>query len=122
MCQRPLGLALAAHSCCRHCSCKHLSLQAPVWKPDPYAPAKEEPKGTVLMDTKDLEGLEELEDEFDDDRFLEQYRQRRMQELQASASGPRFGSLEEIRRSDFVKQVTNAGEGIWVVCHLYSER
>lgn len=100
----------------------HTLLKAPVWKPDPYAPEKEAPKGTELLDSKDLEGLEDLEDEFGDDRFLEQYRQRRMQELQASVAGPRFGSLEEIRRSDFVQQVTNAGEGIWVVCHLYSDR
>ncbi|KAL6768799.1 hypothetical protein ACKKBF_B16265 [Auxenochlorella protothecoides x Auxenochlorella symbiontica] len=93
----------------------------PVWKPQAYTPEAEPTRGTERLDGEDAEGLEEAEDEFSDDRFLEQYRQRRIQELQASVSQPRFGSLEEIRRDDFVAQVTNAGEGVWVVCHLYSD-
>lgn len=97
-------------------------VQDPVWKPEAYSPESEPTRGTEHLDGQDLEGLEEAEDEYSDDRFLEQYRQRRIQELQASVSRPRFGSLEEIRRDDFVEQVTNGGQGVWVVCHLYSDR
>ena len=49
-------------------------------------------------------------------------RRKRLAELQQGAARPRYGSLEEMRGSDFVAQVTNAGEGVWVVCHLYKDR
>ena len=49
-------------------------------------------------------------------------RRKRLAELQQGAARPRYGSLEEMRGSDFVSQVTNAGEGVWVVCHLYKDR
>lgn len=47
------------------------------------------------------------------------YRQQRIQELQAAAARPRFGSVEEINSSDFVQSVTDASEQYWVVCFLY---
>ena len=49
-------------------------------------------------------------------------RRKRLAELQQGAARPRYGGLEEMRGSDFVAQVTNAGEGVWVVCHLYKDR
>lgn len=47
-----------------------------MWKPDAYEPAKEvDPKSAERIDEKQTaEGLEELEDEFGDDRALEKYR------------------------------------------------
>lgn len=48
-------------------------------------------------------------------------RRKRIDELQKAARKPRFGTVEEIRASDFVQQVTNAGPDIWVVVHLYKE-
>jgi hypothetical protein len=44
-----------------------------------------------------------------------------MEELRRGTARPRFGSLEEIRGSEFVAQVTNAGEGVWVVVLLYKD-
>lgn len=50
-------------------------------------------------------------------------RQKRIEELRNAANQrPRFGSLQEIRRNEFVAQVTNAGEDIWVVVLLYKDR
>lgn len=49
-------------------------------------------------------------------------RRKRLEELRKGVARQRFGGLEEIRGSEFVAQVTNAGEGIWVVCHLYKDR
>lgn len=49
-------------------------------------------------------------------------RRKRIAELAAGAARLRFGSLEQIRGSEFVTQVTNAGEGVWVVCHLFKDR
>lgn len=46
-----------------------------------------------------------------------------MDELRAAATRrPRFGTLQEIRRSEFVAQVTNAGDDLWVVVLLYKDR
>lgn len=91
-----------------------------MWKPDKYAAEEEPAQGTARLDGLDAEGLEQAEDDFADDRFLEEYRRRRMSELAAGAARPRFGGYDEIRRSDYVAQVTNAAAGAWVVCCLYS--
>lgn len=39
-----------------------------------------------------------------------------MQALQAKA---KFGSVLEITAVDYVKEINQAGEGVWVVLHLY---
>jgi Phosducin len=99
-----------------------LSRQEPVWKPDAYTPEEEVPKrDAAYLDTKDVDELEELEDDFSDDRFLEDYRRKRIEELKKGTTRPRFGTLETIRASEFVAQVTNAGEDVWVVCHLFKD-
>ncbi len=46
----------------------------PKWKADPFAPKQEATKDERWLDKKSAEALEELEDEFADDAFLEQYR------------------------------------------------
>lgn len=45
-----------------------------------------------------------------------------MEELRKGPARPKFGTLEQIRGTEFVQKVTNAGEGIWVVCLLYKDR
>ena len=52
----------------------NLPAKAPVKKPDPWTPDKEEGKSKEWVDSKAADELEEMDDEFDDDRFLEQYR------------------------------------------------
>jgi hypothetical protein len=53
----------------------NLPAAPPVWKPDAYAPEREAPSGRALVDSKaNADELSDLEDEFDDDRALEQYR------------------------------------------------
>lgn len=67
--------------------------------------------------------MEDLEDNFLDDRELELLRQKRLEELRKGPTGNKhkFGSLEPISSSQFVAEVTNAGQDIWVVCHLYKD-
>ena len=89
-----------------------------VWKPEAYTPEEETKRDESFLESKDIDELQELDDDFADDRFLEDYRRRRIEELQRGSALPRFGSLESIRGDEFVAQVTNAGDGIWVVCHL----
>ncbi|CAN7996150.1 unnamed protein product, partial [Ixodes hexagonus] len=65
-----------------------------------------------------LEELDELEDE-EDERFLLQYRQKRLADIQATLQKSRYGDVREISADDYVEQVNKAGEGVWVVLHLY---
>lgn len=52
----------------------NLPPKAPVWKPEKYTPEAEEVKDKAWVDDRDGEELSDLEDEFTDDRFMEEYR------------------------------------------------
>ncbi len=67
---------------------------------------------------KDLDELDELEDE-EDDRVLQQYRLKRIAEIKALQEKAKYGAVLEITAVDYVKEVNQAGEGVWVVLHLY---
>lgn len=62
-----------------------------------------------------------LEEDMDDDRILEQYRQKRLAEMREtkSAGHHRFGEIREISKPDFVREVTEASQKCWVVVFLY---
>mmetsp|Transcript_22148 Transcript_22148/g.37837 ORF Transcript_22148/g.37837 Transcript_22148/m.37837 type:complete len:290 (-) Transcript_22148:483-1352(-) len=89
----------------------NLPAKAPVWKPERYRPGVEQAHDKQWADTKDVEELSEVEDEFQDDRFMEQYRRKRIHELQHAVHRPRFGTVEEIRAAEFVQKVTDASQG-----------
>lgn len=95
----------------------------PKWKPPAYTPEAEQvrDKEWVASAAGEVELREDAEDAFDDDRFLEEYRQKRIRELQEAAARPRFGTVELIRGSEFVEKVTNAGPDVWVVLHLFKD-
>eukprot|EP00850_Spirogloea_muscicola_P000219 SM000001S04621 [mRNA] locus=s1:1274432:1275703:- [translate_table: standard] len=90
----------------------------------PYAAPAEEPRGLsadAIAATSNADELEELEDECCDDRFLEEYRMRRMAELRTESARPRFTSVELIASTDFVREVSKAPEDVWVVVHLFKD-
>ncbi|XP_047994038.1 viral IAP-associated factor homolog [Leguminivora glycinivorella] len=68
----------------------------------------------------DLDGLDELEDS-EDEAVLEEYRKKRIAELKRLAEKPKFGDVREVSGQDYVQEVNKAGEGIWVVIHLYKQ-
>ncbi|XP_029936597.1 phosducin-like protein 3 [Myripristis murdjan] len=70
-----------------------------------------------------LEELDENEDEFseDDEAAIEMYRQKRLAEWKATQMKNVFGEVTEISGQDYVKEVNKAGDGIWVVLHLYKQ-
>ncbi|XP_005400815.1 PREDICTED: phosducin-like protein 3 [Chinchilla lanigera] len=70
-----------------------------------------------------LEELEDNEDEFneEDERAVEMYRQQRLAEWKATQLKNKFGEVLEISGKDYVQEVTKAGEGLWVVLHLYKQ-
>eukprot|EP00249_Psilotum_nudum_P000599 c12664_g1_i1 orf=521-1282(-) len=92
----------------------------PGWTPDD---AENAPKGKEWIDNHAEEDLEQLEDDstLDDDRFLEEYRKKRLAEIRELARKPRFGSVLHISAGDFISEVSNAPPDVWVVVHLYKE-
>ncbi|XP_064383515.1 phosducin-like protein 3 [Halichondria panicea] len=74
--------------------------------------------GGKAYDDMTLDELDEFEDE-EDDRVMQQYRQRRMAEMLATQQKAQFGSVKEISAIDYVGEVNKAGEDVWVVLHLY---
>lgn len=70
------------------------------------------------LEEKTLDELDELEDE-EDERVLEEYRQKRIAEMKELASKSKYGEVREISAEDYVQEVNNAGEDVWVVLHLY---
>lgn len=71
------------------------------------------------IDEMNLDELDELEDS-EDEAVLAEYRAKRIAEMKALASKARFGQVGEISGQDYVNEVNKAGEGIWVVLHLYA--
>lgn len=70
------------------------------------------------LEEKTLDKLDELEDE-EDERILEEYRRRRIAEMMELANRSKYGEVREISAEDYVQEVNNAGEDVWVVLHLY---
>ncbi|VEN45238.1 unnamed protein product [Callosobruchus maculatus] len=80
---------------------------------------KKTAEGKNLADLN-LEELDELEDS-EDEAVLEEYRRKRIAEIKALAQRQKFGTVGEISAQDYVNEVNKAGEGIWVVLHLYKQ-
>ncbi|CAM9156625.1 unnamed protein product [Sphacelaria rigidula] len=55
----------------------------------------------------------------DDEGFLGKYRQRRLEQLKATAGRPQFGQIVEAERGNFVKAVDTEDPRTPVVVHLY---
>lgn len=49
-------------------------------------------------------------------------RQQRLAEMRAKMMKAKFGSVYEISKPDYVREVNQAGEGVWVVVNLYNNR
>nr|CAD1821083.1 unnamed protein product [Ananas comosus var. bracteatus] len=94
------------------------------FKPTPFVPADDpdlRPKSKDWIDERSPEELEDLEDDLDDDRFLREYRKKRLAELRETARVARFGSVVPISGSDFVREVSQAPPDVWVVVFLYKD-
>lgn len=73
---------------------------------------------TNNLEDKGLDELDELEDE-EDEKVLEEYRKKRIAEMRTLASKAKYGEVREISAQDYVSEVNNAGEDVWVILHLY---
>jgi thioredoxin-like negative regulator of GroEL len=61
------------------------------------------------------------QDELNDERMLEQYRQQRLDQLRQERLMNRFGDLHEIKKADWISEVTEGSKSAPVVVHLYSD-
>merc|ERR1711862_966965 len=77
-----------------------------------------EKQGIKDLEDMNLEELDELEDE-EDERILLEYRNQRLAEMRALQERSKYGQVREITAPEYVKDVNEAGEGVWVVLHLY---
>lgn len=71
------------------------------------------------LEGKDLDELDELEDE-EDEAFLEQYRQRRLQELSSLQKKSKHGSVYPISKPEYSRHVTEASQSEPVLVNLTS--
>uniref|UniRef100_A0A8D9BCA4 Viral IAP-associated factor homolog n=1 Tax=Cacopsylla melanoneura TaxID=428564 RepID=A0A8D9BCA4_9HEMI len=76
--------------------------------------------GKDPMEDMNLSDLDELEDE-EDERVLAEYRAKRIAEMKEMVARSKFGQVIEINGDTYVSEVNNAGEGVWVVLHLYRQ-
>jgi hypothetical protein len=76
--------------------------------------------GGQKLERLSLDELDELEDE-EDEKVILEYRKKRIAQMKAEAANARFGEVREISAEDYVEHVNNAGEGVWVVLHLFKQ-
>jgi hypothetical protein len=70
------------------------------------------------LDKKTIDELKDLEDD-EDEEVLRIYEERRMAELKELAKKAKFGKVFELRKHDYIAEVTNAPKDVYVVLHLY---
>jgi len=72
------------------------------------------------LDEMDLDELDLFEDE-EDEQMMADLRAKRIAEMKAKASLAKYGSVLEISGHEYVQEINNAGEGVWVILHLYKQ-
>lgn len=72
------------------------------------------------LDDLELDELDELEDD-EDDEIVQEYKARRMQEMQQTANQSVFGSLIPITKGEYTREVTEASENHWIFVFLYKD-
>ncbi|CAO3569409.1 unnamed protein product [Mortierella alpina] len=72
---------------------------------------------------KTVDELDELLNEAneDEERMLMEYRQQRLNMIKQEMSEDKFGEIQHIYKTDFVREVSDASKDFWVVAYLYKE-
>ena len=82
---------------------------------------KYDPK--LLLNNEQLEEMAEDDPDFnDEDPFMKEWREKRMREVAAEASKPKFGSVYEINKPEWEQHVTKAPADANVIIHLYQDQ
>ncbi|KAF8928147.1 Phosducin-like protein 3 [Dissophora ornata] len=72
---------------------------------------------------KTVDELDELldDDNEEEERVLQEYRQQRLDSIKQQMSEDKFGEIQHIYKTDFVREVSEASKDVWVVVYLYKE-
>ncbi|KAG9070133.1 Phosducin-like protein 3 [Linnemannia hyalina] len=72
---------------------------------------------------KTVDELDELldEDNEENERMLMEYRQQRLNAIKQEMSEDKFGEIQHIYKTDFIREVSDASKVVWVVAYLYKE-
>ncbi|KAG0210145.1 Phosducin-like protein 3 [Mortierella sp. NVP41] len=72
---------------------------------------------------KTVDELDELldEDNEENERMLMEYRQQRLNTIRQEMSEDKFGEIQHIYKTDFIREVSEASKDVWVVAYLYKE-
>lgn len=75
------------------------------------------------LDEMTLDELNEKEDEIDEEeeRLFEEYRRKRMAEMKEKQNLSKYGEVKEITKADWIQEVNKAGDGVWVIIHVYKQ-
>lgn len=73
------------------------------------------------MSEAQLEQKAEDDLDFDEDDFMKEYRQKRLEQMAEQNKRPFFGSVFEINKPQWEEHITNAPKDVSVVIHLYQE-
>jgi len=69
------------------------------------------------------EDLDEMDEDIDmhDDKFYQEFRAKRLEELKQKAMQEKYGEVQEIIKADWTRDVNDASKDCWVVIHLYQD-
>jgi Phosducin len=76
------------------------------------------------LEHKTAEELKEMEEDAldeEDEKMFREYLDKRKSEISSYKAKPKFGDIIEISRDEYVREVTNAPKGVFVVLHLYQD-
>jgi hypothetical protein len=68
-----------------------------------------------------LDELDELLEEDENEKAINAYREKRLQELKEQQARNRWGSVYDISRNDWISEVTECSKSCWVIVHLYQD-
>ncbi len=80
---------------------------------------QEASEGVNVFEDKKIGQMDENEEEFEDDEFFKEYREKRLSELKEKAKRNIFGTVKEITKPDYIREVNEAQKGHFVFIHLY---
>ncbi|BFZ55962.1 Phosducin-like protein 2 [Savitreella phatthalungensis] len=72
------------------------------------------------LDDLEMDELDELEDD-EDSEVVQQYRHRRLAEMQETARRKKFDSLLPLSKADYTREVNEASHDCWVFVLLYKD-
>lgn len=76
------------------------------------------------LEKKTIEELKEMQEDAldeEDEKMFRDYLDKRKTEISSYKAKPKFGDIVEISRDEYVREVTNAPKGVYVVLHLYQD-